>query len=408
MMRILFFSEQFWPEANAPAIHVYERVRCWVRAGHEVTVITSAPNFPEGVLHDGYRNAWRSVEYIDGVKVVRVKTYITANKGMIGRVLDYLSYMVSSLMLSNLEQCPDVVISTSPQLFTAVTGVAYASLWHRPHVFELRDLWPASIVAVGAARPGLGIRVLERLELFLYRRSKRIIAFTESFKRDLVRRGIEPERVEVIPNGVDLAAFSPRARDTALARELGLPENTKVVSYFGTLGLAHGLDVAIDAMVHLQDAPVHLLLAGPGAEWDMVENRIRKLGLANVTILPRQPREQMPRLWSLTDIALISLRDTEVFRTVIPSKMYEAVAMGCPVLFVGPEGEGSRLVASGGFGISTKPGDAGSLCDVLRSMSRDDEELQVMRKRAAEARLGFSREVQVQRCLTLLQHVAEA
>lgn len=408
VMRILFFSEQFWPESNAPAIHVYERARLWVKAGHEVTIVTSAPNFPEGVLFPGYRNQWRAVEFVEGIRVVRVKTYITANKGTIGRVLDYLSYMASALFFSCFEREPDVVISTSPQLFTAVAGVLYAKLFRRPHVFELRDLWPASILAVAALRPGLGIRLLERMELWLYRQSAHVLAFTEAFKEDLVRRGIPAGRIRVIPNGVDLSAFSPRDRDEVCSRELGLVQGQRVVAYFGTLGLAHGLDVVIAAMSQLKHEPLHLLLAGPGAEWDLLEARIQEAGLKNVTILPRQPRDRMPSLWSLADIALVSLRDTEVFRTVVPSKLYEAVAMGCPVLFVGPEGEASRLVVSGAFGICSEAGNAAALANALKGLADDPGMLDQLRRAALEARRGFSRETQVERCLELLDQVVGA
>ena len=140
-MRILFLSDNFPPESNAPATRLHEHAVRWVRAGHEVTVITCAPNFPEGKLYAGYRNAWRQVETVDGIRVVRVKTFITANEGFLRRTLDYMSFMAMAFAMGLFERRPDVVVSTSPQFFCAIAGWALSVAKWRPFVFELRDLW---------------------------------------------------------------------------------------------------------------------------------------------------------------------------------------------------------------------------------------------------------------------------
>ena len=149
-MHILFLSDNFPPERNAPASRVYEHACYWVRWGHRVTVITCAPNFPEGKVYAGYRNRWYQVEEVDGIRVVRVKTFIAKNEGVVRRTLDYLSFMVAGFGAGLLQLRPDVVVATSPQFFTSVAGWAVAALRRLPFVFELRDLWPASISAVGA------------------------------------------------------------------------------------------------------------------------------------------------------------------------------------------------------------------------------------------------------------------
>ena len=218
-MRILFLSDNFPPETNAPATRTYEHAVRWVRAGHDVTVITCAPNFPEGKLFPGYKNRWQQVETIDGIRVVRVKTYITANEGFLRRTLDYLSFMATGFFAGLFERRPDVIVATSPQFFCAVGGWLLSVFRWRPFVFELRDLWPASIVAVGAMQRSFAIRALEKIELFLYRRAAVIVTVTEAFRDDLTMRGIDPKKIQVVRNGVDLDQYQPRPRDAELARE---------------------------------------------------------------------------------------------------------------------------------------------------------------------------------------------
>ena len=208
-MHILFLSDNFPPERNAPASRVYEHACYWVRWGHRVTVLTCAPNFPEGKVYAGYSNRWYQVEEVDGIRVVRVKTFIAKNEGVLLRIGDYLSFMVTGFLAGLLQTRPDVVVATSPQFFTVVAGWAVAALRRRPFVFELRDLWPASIHAVGALQASTALRLLERLELFFYRRAAKVVALTEAFKHDLVSRGIPAEHVEVVLNGFDFARYTP-------------------------------------------------------------------------------------------------------------------------------------------------------------------------------------------------------
>ncbi len=405
-MRILFFSEQFWPETNAPAIHVHERTRLWAAQGHEVTVITSAPNFPEGKVFPGYRNSFRQVEMVDEVRVLRIGTFITANQGFLLRTLDYLSFAVHAYLQALWEETPDVVISTSPQLLSAVAGLLFAKTRRRPHVFELRDLWPASIVAVSAMKPGPMIRLLEALELWCYRGSARVMAFTGSFRDDLVRRGIEATNIDVVPNGTNLALFSPQPKDPKWLSELGL-EARFVIGYLGTLGLAHGLDHVLAAAEQLKDSNAAFLLVGPGAARESLEAEARNRGLTNVRFLPRQPREAIPGLWSICDAALVHLKDTEVFRTVIPSKLYEAAAMGLPVLYAGPEGEASRLVQHHGMGV-VLPSDAPDrLAAAIRNWIDQPAIRQEAAQRALASSQGFSREVQAERTLGVLAKAIE-
>jgi len=251
-VHILFLTDNFPPEVNAPASRTFEHCRQWVKAGHRVTVITCAPNFPKGKVFDGYKNRLWQRERMEGIDVIRVWSYITANEGFSRRVLDYLSFMLSAIVVGPWVRDVDVIVGTSPQFFTACAAYVVSRLKGVPYVFELRDLWPESIKAVGAMKDSRAIRMLERLELFLYRKSAAVVSVTESFKKVLVRRGIPAEKIHVVTNGVDVSQFRPRPKDRDLTARLGL-EGKFVAGYIGTHGMAHALETLIEAAERLQD-----------------------------------------------------------------------------------------------------------------------------------------------------------
>ena len=405
-MKILFLSDNFPPEGNAPATRLHEHAIRWVRAGHEVTVVTCAPNFPEGRLFDGYRNRWRQVERIDGIRVVRVKTYITANEGFVRRTLDYMSFMLMGFLAGLFERRPDVVVATSPQFFCAIGGWALSVAKWRPFVFELRDLWPASIIAVGAMKKSATIRMLEAIELFLYRRASAVVSVTESFREDPVSRGIPREKIHVVINGVDLDRYEPRARDETLAREYGL-DGKFVAGYMGTHGMAHALPKVLEAAELLRDAPgIAFFFAGAGAERAKVERLVAERGLDNVKLIPRQPKEMMPALWSLCDVSIVPLRNSPVFATVIPSKIFESMGMGVPILMSLPEGEATAIIRATGSGVCVRAEAPRDMADVLHALAADDERMSALRSSSRAAAPGFSRDTLAARMLGILQAVA--
>jgi colanic acid biosynthesis glycosyl transferase WcaI len=403
-MRILFLSDHFLPEPSAPAAHVYERAKLWASAGHSVTVLCSAPNFPEGKVFPGYRNALRTVEVLDGIRVVRVVTYIAANEGTILRTLDYVSYMLSAFLMAWLEKRPDVIISTSPHLFVPMAGVLHAMLRRVPHVFEIRDLWPASIAAtnaLGGASRALG--PLERLELFLYHHSERILALTPAFKVDLVRRGISADKIDVVINGANLELFQPnKSRDLAIEAEFKL-HNRFVVGYLGTLGLAHGLENVLDAAEQLRDTEVTFFFVGVGAAKAELETRARARKLHNVVFAPRQEKVAMPRFWSVCDASLVHLRANTVFETVIPSKIFEAMAVGVPTIYAAPRGEGSSIVEQCDSGIVVAPMDAAALANAALTLARNSALRVRLATAAVSSAPSFSRTRQAEDSLKVLQ-----
>ncbi|MGH8139418.1 MAG: glycosyltransferase family 4 protein [Steroidobacteraceae bacterium] len=406
-MRILFLSDHFFPEPSAPAAHVYERARLWARAGHSVTVLCSAPNFPEGKLFPGYRHRLRTVETLDGIRVVRILTYMTANEGTVRRTLDYLSYMISASMMAWLEVRPHVIISTSPHLFVPAAGVVHAMLRGVPHVLEIRDLWPASIAATEALRGESQIlRMLERLELFLYRRSTRILALTQAFKTDLVRRGVDRAKIDVVVNGANLELFRPgMPRDPELESEYGL-RNRFVVGYLGTLGLAHGLENVIAAAQQLRGTAVTFFFVGVGAAKSELEAAVRTSGLDNVVFAPRQEKSSMPRFWSVCNASLVHLRANPVFATVIPSKIFEAMAVGVPTIYAAPRGEGSDIVERHEAGIVVAPMDPAALANAAHTLALDHALCARLAESAARAAPQYSRVRQAEDSFKVIERAA--
>lgn len=405
-MKILFLSDNFPPEVNAPASRTHEHAKRWVDAGAEVTVITCAPNFPQGQVHEGYRNAWRSVEQVDGIRVVRVKSYITGNEGFARRILDYVSYMFSAFIFGLFESRPNVIVGTSPQFFAAMGAWMLSVAKWRPFVFELRDLWPASIVTVGAMQKGLTIRLLERLELFLYRRAALIVSVTESFKEDLVARGIDRDKIQVVRNGVDLSRYQPLERAVDLDQRLGTAGKF-VVAYLGTHGMAHALENVLDAADRLRDrADIVFLLVGDGARKEDLVTNAESRALANVVFHDSVAKEQMPELWSVCDVALVHLKNSPVFATVIPSKIFEAFGVGKPVLIAQPDGEAVDIVRAAGAGEWVAPEDPDALAATVKRWRDDPSYVRSFAAHSLAAAAGNSREELAAQMLEMLRTVS--
>jgi glycosyltransferase involved in cell wall biosynthesis len=409
-MHILFLSDNFPPEVNAPASRTYEHTREWVKAGHQVTVITCAPNFPKGSVFSGYRNRLWQREIIEGVVVIRVWSYITANEGFTKRVLDYTSYMATATLAALFVRRVDIVVGTSPQFFTACAAYAVGTIKRIPWVFELRDLWPESIRAVGAMKASAILDALEKVELFLYRKATAIVSVTHSFRDELIRRGIEEAKISVITNGVDIGRFQPRAKDAALLNELGL-EGKFVAGYIGTHGLAHALDTLLDAAHLLNSATdgdrYKLLLLGDGACKAALMARASAERLDNIVFVDSVSKDEVARYWSLLDVAIIHLKATPLFETVIPSKLFECMGMAIPVLH-GVSGESARIVEREQVGLTFKSENPAALCEGLHQLHDDVATYQQFKANGPVAARHYDRTELALRMLKLLGQTVDS
>ncbi|MCA1199530.1 glycosyltransferase family 4 protein [Sphingomonas sp. R647] len=369
-MKILVLTHYYPPEVNAPASRLSEHARVWAQAGHEVTVVTCVPNHPTGRAYPGYRNRLWQEEERDGVRVIRLWTWLAANEGFLPRISNYLSYLLSVLVWMWRLPKADVVLSTSPQFFCGLAGWLLKRK-RRPWVLEIRDLWPESIVTVGAMKRGAAIKLLEAIERFAYRKADLVVSVTDGFVPHIrERRGDGP--IAVVKNGVDLTTFTtPDAAAETLFRAAHGLTGKFVAAYVGTHGMAHRLDTVLEAAELLRDrSDIAFLLVGDGAERERLLAEVSARGLSNVVMLGQQPKSAMPGIWAASDAALVLLRRVDTFKTVIPSKMFEAMAMACPMI-MGVEGEANALMEAGGAGIAITPESAEELAAAVTRLADD-------------------------------------
>jgi len=407
-IHILFLTDNFPPEVNAPASRTYEHCREWIRAGHKVTVITCAPNFPAGKVFEGYKNSLWQTEDMDGIHVIRVWSYITANSGFLKRILDYISFMPPAVFASFFVKNPDLVIGTSPQFFTVCAAYLVSFFKRIPFVFELRDIWPESIKAVGAMNDSIIIRALEKIELFLYRKAKIIVSVTHAFKKTLIDRGIDGEKIHVITNGVDISRFFKADKDCALVEELGL-QGKFIAGYVGTHGMAHHLETILDAaaIAQIHNDDIRFLLLGNGARKQELIDRSVDMGLNNIIFVDSVPKADVARYWSLLDVSIIHLKKIELFTSVIPSKLFECMAMGIPILH-GVLGESAEIVKSNQVGFTFEPENSKELYDKLLVLKDNPDIYQGFHKHAIEASNKYDRSVLANQFLKLLSALEKA
>ena len=364
---------------GAPAARVSELSRHWVQAGHEVTVLTGFPNHPDGVLRPEYRKPFRRgvfCERVDGINVVRTWLLPFPNGKPLERILNYSSFCASASITGSFLRHPDVVIATSPQILVGLAGWWVAKLKGIPFVLEIRDLWPESLAAVGMGNANSILhRSIGKLAAFLYRRADHIVVVTPAFRERLICDWQVPaEKIAIVPNGVETELFSPRNLDPQVRIDLDAG-NKLIVSFIGTLGLAHGLETLLEAAEHLQsESPdIMFLLLGEGADRERIVHLAQSRRLTNILFIPQQAREKIPAYICASDACLVLLRKSEVFETVIPTKMLEFMSCARPVV-LGVRGQAQQILESAHAGICIQPGDAGELCAAILRL-RDDEQL---------------------------------
>jgi glycosyltransferase involved in cell wall biosynthesis len=400
-LRILFVTDFFPPETNAAASRVFERARYWVRWGHEVQILTSAPNFPSGKVYPGYRNRWRQVEDLDGIKVIRIKTYVAPNRGRWRRSFDFISFLFTALPVGLTLPRAEVVAATSPNFFAGLAACLLAMIHRRPFVLEIGDLWPAFVKSLGALRVSPILRALEAIELFMYRHAVKVVCLSAGFKKNLVSRGIDSDKISVILNGVETDKFHPGPPDGHDIERLHLTSRRLTVGYYGTQGAAHGLETVLDAASLLPD--IEFLFVGEGAEADHLRSKTTTLGLKNVKLVPAQPRCAMPGLWRLCDVALVQLKDLPLLDSAIPSKIFEAMATARPILLAAPEGEAAKIVAQAGCGLHIPPQNVDALVDAIARLADNAELRKRLGRQGWHASRLHTRERQARKFLDVLQ-----
>lgn len=370
-MNIVYICQYFPPEMGAPAARASELARHWTRAGHDVTVLTGFPNHPTGILRPEYRSRFRRLvcrDDVDGTKVVRTWLAPFPNRKAHERILNYTSFCASAAATATFLPKPDVIIATSPQLLVGLSGWWMKTVKRVPLVFEVRDLWPESLAAVGMGGDDSAmVSALRRVAGFMYSHSDHVVVVTPAFKDSLVADWkLRADNISVVENGVEPQTFSPG--DTAARKaELGL-QGKFVVSYIGTMGMAHGLTTLVNAAERLRGIPeIEFLLVGEGADRERVVNILNTRRLQNVKLMAQQPREKIPAIIQASDVCLVLLKKAAVFETVIPTKMLEFMSCGRPII-LGVDGQARRIMEAANAGVFVSPEDDFALSEAIRQL----------------------------------------
>lgn len=372
-MRILFLCQYFPPEMGAPAARTFEHARCWVKAGHTVTVVCGKPNHPDGVIPARYRGPLLYREDMEGIRVLRCWLYATPNRGVFKRSIAFLTFMFSAMFFGSFAsgKC-DVVVATSPQLLCALAGYVVSLFKRKPFVFEVRDLWPKQIIDLGAVRNRLVIGLLQWAEMFLYRRAKAIVTVAPATLDEIAARGIPREKLFAVTNGINERFFKPQERSGPLRELYGWGTDT-VVMYIGTHGLSQGLTTIIEAAEMLQEhKDIRFVFAGQGAEREMLMDLAHSKHLQNVQFLPMQSKERMPDFYAAADICLVPLKKRDYFLYNIPSKMFEIMACARPII-LGVQGQALKILRDADAGVAVEPENAEAYADAILRLADDPE-----------------------------------
>ena len=383
-MKILIVTHYFPPEIGAPQARLGDFARMWARSGHDVHVLTGMPNHPTGIVPPAYRKKLRVRENVDGFGITRCWLYATPNEGVVKKTLGHLSFMVTSVLLGlRAVGKRDVVMVSSPTFFAIGSAWLIAKVKRARFVVEVRDLWPAVFVELGVLTNRHVIRVLERLELAAYRAADEVVVVTEGFRDHITARGIPSSKVHTIRNGVDLGKFSPDHQPPAGTRErLGARDGELLVLYIGAHGISQGLASVVDAAALMADRPVHFSLVGEGADKEKVLARVRELSAGNVTNLPGVPRDEVADLLAAADVCLVPLRDVPLFTTFIPSKMFELMAAGRPI--VGSVAGEAKAILDQAGAMVVPPEDPAALAAALDELIDDPDRRSEMAKQGYE------------------------
>jgi glycosyltransferase involved in cell wall biosynthesis len=404
-LRILFVTDHYPPEASAASVRCSAHAKRWVERGHEVKILTNFPNYPDGKVFGGYRQSLYKREVYDTVDVLRVPTLVFPNRGSLLRILDYLSFVVTASIASLFVARPNVVVATSPHIFAAVAGWIVSRIHRSPFVFEVRDLWPDSIVAVGAMKEGRLVNFVRRVERFLYRQSDLIVTVTHATRDVLVARAIDPNKIVIVTNGADTTALTPGSALPSLRERLGIKNNI-VASYIGTVGMAHGLHIILEAADQcLTRVPeVQFVIVGSGAERDELQQRAERRGLRNVLFVGRVSHAETVDYWRLSDFTLVLLKNTPLFRTVLPSKVFEALATGTPII-TNVRGELERLLEPLGAAEIIEPDSVDALVNAIRELARDPARRYSLAAGATEGAKRYDRAALADSMLEALQRI---
>ena len=373
-MRIVVLSQWYTPE---PDVKSHLLAKDLATRGHEVTSITGYPNYPEGMLHAGYRIRWRQWEVRDNVRILRVPLYPDHSRSTLKRVLNYASFAASAATIGTALVGPaDVMWVYHPPLTTGLPAITIGGLRRVPFIYEIQDMWPETLAATGMVSSKRALNAVDVLAKQVYGQAAAITVISPGFKRNLISKGVNADKIHVVPNWADEDTYYPVDRDERLAQESGLEDRFNVV-YAGNMGTAQALQNVIKSAVLLSDVRnLQFVFIGNGVEEDKLKRDVAAAGLGNVLFLGRKAPQQMPAYYALADVLLVHLKSDPLFAITIPSKTTAYMACGRPIL-AAVNGDAAELVQSAGAGLACQPEDPHALAAAIRelyAMSCDQRE----------------------------------
>lgn len=369
-MKIIILTQYYPPEVGAPQNRLSNLAAHFHAAGHEVTVLTAMPNYPTGKIQKGYGGLFRR-EWRQGTRVIRTFVYPSQSAALVVRLLSYFSFVLSSALLGSfLLGTSDYLLVESPPLFLGLSAIWLSRLKRAKLIFNVSDLWPASAVQLNVVRAGsFGHRVGKRLEAFCYKRSWLVTGQSRSILWDIETR-FPRQSTFLLSNGADTSKYGPD-KSTAEGRSHLTEEDEFVVLYAGLHGLAQGLGQVIDAAAELREDSFRFVLIGDGPQKQQLIQRARQLQLPKMTFLDPVAADQMPEILASADLIVVPLGMD--IPGAVPSKLYEAMATGRPIVLVA-HGEAAEIVHQYKAGIVVAPGDVHSLALAFREI-RDNARL---------------------------------
>jgi len=364
-VHILLIHQAFAALDEAGGTRHHELARHLAARGHRVTIIASPVSYLTGKTR-GRRLRWVERQS-DGpqITILRAYTYPALHRSFLHRIFSFISFMVSSFLLGVGVRSVDLVWGTSPPIFQGITAWLLARLKRVPLLFEVRDLWPAFAVAVGVLRQPLLIRLSEWLEQFLYKRAKVVLVNSPGYIEHVRQRGAK--RIELVPNGAEIAMFNPQDDGLTFRQQHGL-EGKFIAMYAGAHGMSNDLGVVLQAAKQLLDQPqIVFILLGDGKEKENLISQAKQLGLTNVHYLPPMSKNEMPTALAAADICLAILKPIELYKTTYPNKVFDYMAAGRPVVLA-IDGVIREVVDEAGGGIPVPPGDATAMAAAIQQL----------------------------------------
>ena len=316
---------------------------------------------------------------MDGIHVHRNYVYATPNKGFIKKTIGHISFMFTSVLMSMRKVGKaDVIITSSPTFFSIFSGYWYSLRKKAPFVLEIRDLWPAAIIELGVIKKGFITNLLEKTELFFYKKSKRLIMVTKAFKDNVVSRGINKDKVYVITNGVNQEVFFPRGKSQSIIKNYSI-DGKFIISYVGAHGISQNLITILEVAKNLiYDKEIQFLFIGEGAEKDQLKKTVIDEKITNIIFIDAQPKEMIPEFYCTSDICLIPLKKIELFKTFIPSKMFEIMACGIPIV-ASVEGEAEQILKDSNAALVVQPDNAEEIKNAILRLKNESDLYNQMR-----------------------------